>query len=43
MSNADNLGAVADSKILNHMIEKEIPFLMEVTPKTPADVKGGTL
>ena len=43
MSNADNLGAVADSKILNHMIEKKIPFLMEVTPKTPADVKGGTL
>ena len=43
ISNADNLGAVADSKILNHMIEKEIPFLMEVTPKTPADVKGGTL
>ena len=25
------------------MIEKKIPFLMEVTPKTPADVKGGTL
>lgn len=43
ISNADNLGAVADSKILNHMIEKEIPFLIEVTPKTPADVKGGTL
>ena len=43
MSNADNLGAVVDSKILNHMIEKRIPFLMEVTPKTPADVKGGTL
>ena len=43
MSNADNLGAVADSKILHHMIEKKIPFLIEVTPKTPADVKGGTL
>jgi len=43
ISNADNLGAVADSKILNHMIVKEIPFLIEVTPKTPADVKGGTL
>ena len=43
ISNADNLGAVADSKILHYMIEKEIPFLMEVTPKTPADVKGGTL
>ena len=43
VSNADNLGAVADPKILNHMIEKKIPFLIEVTPKTPADVKGGTL
>jgi UTP--glucose-1-phosphate uridylyltransferase len=43
MSNVDNLGAVADSKILNHMIKKKIPFLIEVTPKTPADIKGGTL
>ena len=43
ISNADNLGAVADSKILNYMIDKDIPFLMEVTSKTPADVKGGTL
>ncbi|MEK9628556.1 MAG: UTP--glucose-1-phosphate uridylyltransferase [Nitrospinota bacterium] len=43
ISNADNLGAVADAKILNYMIDKEIPFLIEVTPKTPADVKGGTL
>ncbi len=43
MSNADNLGAVADSKILNHMVDKKIPFLIEVTPKTLADVKGGTL
>ena len=43
ISNADNLGAVADSKILNYMIEKKIPFLIEVTPKTPSDVKGGTL
>ena len=43
ISNADNLGAVADAKILNYMIEKDIPFLIEVTPKTAADVKGGTL
>ena len=43
ISNSDNLGAVADSKILHYMIEKEIPFLIEVTPKTPGDVKGGTL
>ena len=43
VSNVDNLGAVADPKILNQMIEQEIPFLIEVTPKTRADVKGGTL
>lgn len=43
ISNADNLGAVVDPVILNYMDEFNIPFLMEMTPKTPADVKGGTL
>ncbi|MBT5551552.1 MAG: hypothetical protein HOJ79_13865, partial [Nitrospina sp.] len=43
MSNADNLGAVVDPVILNYMDEFNIPFLMEMTPKTKADVKGGTL
>lgn len=43
VSNADNLGAVADPKILCHMFDKDIPFLMEMTEKTAADVKGGTL
>lgn len=43
VSNADNLGAVADHRILNYMVEEDVPFLMEMTPKTPADVKGGTL
>ena len=43
ISNADNLGAVVDPVILNFMDERNIPFLMEMTPKTPADVKGGTL
>ncbi|MBT3510065.1 MAG: UTP--glucose-1-phosphate uridylyltransferase [Nitrospina sp.] len=43
MSNADNLGAVVDPVILNYMDECNIPFLMEMTPKTSADVKGGTL
>jgi len=43
MSNADNLGAVMDPVILNYMDEFNIPFLMEMTPKTSADVKGGTL
>jgi UTP--glucose-1-phosphate uridylyltransferase len=43
VSNADNLGAIADEKILCHMLQNDIPFLMEMTEKTPADVKGGTL
>ena len=43
ISNADNLGAVVDPVILNYMDEFNVPFLMEVTAKTPADVKGGTL
>jgi len=43
VSNADNLGAIVDEKILWHMLINDIPFLMEMTEKTPADVKGGTL
>lgn len=43
VSNADNLGAVVDESILHHMILNEIPFLMELTPKTSADLKGGTV
>ncbi|PIR00395.1 MAG: hypothetical protein COV66_06600 [Nitrospinae bacterium CG11_big_fil_rev_8_21_14_0_20_45_15] len=43
VSNSDNLGALPDDKILNHIVENNIPFLIEMTPKTIADVKGGTL
>ncbi|KIM92105.1 hypothetical protein PILCRDRAFT_111763 [Piloderma croceum F 1598] len=43
VSNSDNLGAVVDQKILQHMIDSQSEFLMEVTDKTKADVKGGTL
>ena len=32
-----------DEKILAHMIETQAEFIMEVTDKTKADVKGGTL
>lgn len=32
-----------DEKILQHMIETTAEFLMEVTDKTKADIKGGTL
>ncbi|KAI9276758.1 UTP--glucose-1-phosphate uridylyltransferase family [Phascolomyces articulosus] len=43
VSNVDNLGATVDLNILNHMVEKDIEFIMEVTDKTKADIKGGTL
>lgn len=43
ISNADNLGATVDERILHYMLSRDIPFIMEMTPKTPADVKGGTL
>lgn len=43
VSNSDNLGAVVDSRILQHMIDAKVEFLMEVTDKTKADIKGGTL
>src|SRR5215210_2418637 len=41
LSNSDNLGAVLDPRILAWFAREEIPFLMEVTPKTEADRKGG--
>lgn len=43
VSNIDNLGATVDTKILQHVIESGAEFVMEVTDKTKADIKGGTL
>lgn len=43
VSNVDNLGAIVDLAILSHMQETGAEFLMELTDKTKADVKGGTL
>lgn len=47
VSNIDNLGATVDLAILNHLLsqpeEERCEFLMEVTDKTRADIKGGTL
>lgn len=43
VSNGDNLGATVDLKILDHMIESGAEYIMELTDKTRADVKGGTL
>ncbi|XP_007890531.1 UDP-glucose pyrophosphorylase 2b isoform X2 [Callorhinchus milii] len=47
VSNIDNLGATVDLHILHHLLDppngKPCEFVMEVTDKTRADVKGGTL
>jgi UTP--glucose-1-phosphate uridylyltransferase len=41
MSNADNLGAVLDPRILAWFAAEGLPYLAEVTERTPADTKGG--
>lgn len=43
VSNADNVRATVDLRVLNYFIQQEADFLMEVTNKTRADIKGGTL
>ncbi|ANB12856.1 UTP glucose-1-phosphate uridylyltransferase [Sugiyamaella lignohabitans] len=43
VSNGDNLGAVVDFPILKHMVENDSEYIMELTDKTRADVKGGTI
>ncbi len=47
ISNVDNLGATVDLNILNLLLNpgtgRKAEFVMEVTDKTKADVKGGTL
>jgi len=43
VSNADNLGAVLDLKILGYFASQRVPFLMEVARRTAADRKGGHL
>ncbi len=43
VSNADNLGAVIEPAILGYFASQQLPFLMEVADRTPADRKGGHL
>ncbi len=43
VSNADNLGATLDGRILAWLAAEEIPFLSESCPRTQADRKGGHL
>lgn len=43
VSNADNLGAVIDRRILGYFVAEDLPFMMEVADRTAADRKGGHL
>lgn len=43
VSNSDNLGAVLDAAVLGYLVDKQIPFLMEVADRTEMDKKGGHL
>jgi UTP--glucose-1-phosphate uridylyltransferase len=43
VSNADNLGATLDPRILGWVAEAGLPFAMEVAHRTPSDRKGGHL
>jgi UTP--glucose-1-phosphate uridylyltransferase len=41
ISNLDNLGATLDETLLGYFSENNLPFMMEVCERTPADMKGG--
>lgn len=43
VSNADNLGATLDPRLLEHFARSDASFLMEVCERTAADRKGGHL
>jgi UTP--glucose-1-phosphate uridylyltransferase len=43
VSNADNLGATPDARVAGWFAGSGAPFALEVSRKTPADIKGGHL
>lgn len=43
VSNADNLGALADVRLAAWIADEQVPFAMEAVRGTPADRKGGHL
>jgi len=43
VSNADNLGAVADPRLAAFVVREQVPFLLEAVRGTAADRKGGHL
>ena len=43
VSNSDNLGALADVRLVAWIADEQVPFTMEAVRGTPADRKGGHL
>lgn len=43
VSNVDNLGATVDLNILKNIVDRDVEYCMELTDKTRADIKGGTI
>ena len=43
VANADNLGAVMNTRILGYFAQNNFPFMMEVADRTEMDKKGGHL
>lgn len=43
VSNVDNLGATVDVNILKMLVDTNCEYCMELTDKTRADIKGGTI
>ncbi|MDP9805926.1 UTP--glucose-1-phosphate uridylyltransferase [Trueperella bonasi] len=43
VANGDNLGAYPDARIAAWFAKSDAPFMIEVTKRTPADLKGGHL
>ena len=43
VSNVDNLGATVDVNILKMIVDSNCEYCMELTNKTRADIKGGTI
>jgi UTP--glucose-1-phosphate uridylyltransferase len=43
ISNSDNVAATVDARIAHYLAQSACPFAIELTSKTPRDVKGGTI
>eukprot|EP00697_Spironema_sp_BW2_P002779 gnl/Spiro4/13701_TR7298_c0_g1_i1.p1 gnl/Spiro4/13701_TR7298_c0_g1~~gnl/Spiro4/13701_TR7298_c0_g1_i1.p1 ORF type:complete len:486 (-),score=-10.20 gnl/Spiro4/13701_TR7298_c0_g1_i1:4-1290(-) len=43
VSNMDNPGAILDLRILYNVMDKDIPFTMEITDRKTTDIRGGII